>query len=86
MKKIIHSYGSVTDDLVCMGKSLLAFSDLRFDIQAIFTASFADPAAPANAFPASLSPHSQSFRAGIKTAFQVSPPAAVLRIFLPDNS
>ena len=38
VEKIIHSYGSVTDDLVCMGKSLLAFLDLRFDIQAIFTA------------------------------------------------
>ena len=38
MKKIIHNYGSVTDDLVCIRKSLLAFSDLRFDIQAIFTA------------------------------------------------
>ena len=35
MKKIIHCYGSVTDDLVCMRKSLLTFPDLFFDIQAV---------------------------------------------------
>ena len=35
MKKIIHCYGSVTDDLVCIGKSLLTFPDLFFDIQAL---------------------------------------------------
>ena len=35
MKKIIHSYGSITDDLVCMRKSLLTFPDLFFDIQAV---------------------------------------------------
>ena len=35
MKKIIHCYGRVTDDLVCMGKSLLTFPDLFFDIQTL---------------------------------------------------
>lgn len=60
----------------CAWKRASSHFRISVSISRPFYRSYADPAAPANAFPASLSPHSQSFRAGIKR------PSKSLRLLL----